>query len=503
MEPYFKTKPYDHQLECFNISKDKDVYAILLEQGLGKTKVVLDTVAYLIMNDEIKNGTPLINGLFIVAPNGVHSNWIRREIPAHLVEATNYKCLEFGSSKASTKKYQEKWKELLEHPGLAIFAMNIEALSSSKKAMNSALEFLTKRRCFMVIDESSRIKNPSSNRTKSAIKLGKKAFYRRVLTGTPVTQSPFDVFAQFMFLDSSLLGYSSFYAFKHDFGIFEKQTIKQGSGLRQYEELVKYKRLGHLQSLILPHSYRRTKKECLDIPDKIYQVANIQMSLEQRRLYNSMNEEGILEFEDFSVLAPSHIVKLIRLQQITGGFVPKDEGEGSPVGIPIEGPNPKLNYLMDAVENDYHGKTIIWAKFIFEIQIIVQALKQKFGSNAIVELHGRVKGENRDNSIDRFQDDLDCKFLVGQQQSGIGITLSSAQYVFYFSNPFSYEQRYQTEDRAHRIGTKHAVVYIDLVLENSVDERIREVLHRSRKIADKITGDSERLNEKVYNQSTL
>lgn len=487
MESYMKTEPYAHQSECLEISKDRASYAIFLEQGLGKTKVVLDNAAYLWFNEQIK-------GLLVVAPNGVHSNWVRREIPAHLSEDTDYLGFEYDAHKRKNKTYQRDWKEFLRHEGLVIMTVNIEALSSSKRAREDVQKFLKGRRCMMVVDESSRIKTPKSNRSKTVKRLGKLAPFRRILTGTPVTQSPFDLFSQFQFLDPSLLGFKSYFVFKHHYGVFEKGVGQRDGKMWQYETLLRYVRLDDLKKRIGPHSFRRTKLECLDLPEKIYQVVNLKLSPAQRNLYNRMDEHGILEFADFEVLAAQQITKLLRLQQITGGFISTENMD--PTGLvhceSIPGPNPKLNYLLETLEEECVGKTIIWARFRFEIALIVENLKLKYGQTSVVQLHGGVTGENREESVNRFQTDDSCRFLIGQQQSGIGITLHAAQYVFYYSNPFSYEQRYQSEDRAHRIGLKHPVVYIDLVMDETVDERVREVLRKSHATANIITGDNKR-----------
>jgi len=491
MEDYMVTEPYAHQTEALELSKDRRAYGLLLEQGLGKTKVILDNAAYLFYEDKIA-------GLLVFAPNGVHTNWIRRECPVHLTDGADPMLFAYDTVKRKNKSYQKLWKEFLRHEGLCVFAINIEALSTSINALKDAEKFLRSRKCMLVVDESSRIKTPKSKRTKNIIKLGRLAPYRRILTGTPVTQSPFDLFTQFKFLDADYLGFGSYYAFKHHYGIWETEVLVQNGQTRQFEKLVKHMRLDDLARRIKPHSFRRTKAECLDLPPKIYKTISLPMSPAQSKLYNRMDEHGILEFDNLEILAPHQITKLLRLQQITGGFIPSEEIDPTTQisGQAIPGPNPKLNFLIDAVTDDYHGKTIIWAKFRFEIDLIVQTLGEKFGHQSIVQIHGGVTGDARDNSVDRFQTDDTCRFLVGQQASGIGITLHAAETVFYYSNPFSYEQRYQSEDRAHRIGLKHPVVYIDLVVsygnEVSVDEKVRGILHKSRKIADKITGDSER-----------
>jgi len=483
-----KTEPYAHQQECFDLSKDQKSFAILLEQGLGKTKVALDTAAFLHDRGDI-------DGLLIVAPNGVHANWILREIPTHMPIENGYTSLLFRSDRIDSQKFKKAWDFLLDYRGLSILSVNVEAVSQSQNAFAVCEKFLKRRKCMMVVDESSRIKTPSATRTKKVIRLGRLAKYRRIMTGTPVTQSPFDLYSQFMFLDPGILGFTSFYTFKHHFGVWEKKVAHQGERLQQYEDLIRYVRLDELKRLVADSSFRRTKNECLDLPPKIYQVVPIRMSPAQEKLYKRLNEEGILEFDDLSLLAPNQLVRLIRLQQVTGGFVPNDEAnsEGKRTsgivqeGVPIPGPNPKLDYLMDALSEDYSGKSIVWARFRLEISAIAEALRKKFGYRSVAELHGGITGKDREESVDRFQSDPTCRFLIGQQQSGIGITLHAADNVFYFSNSFSYEQRYQSEDRAHRIGLDHSVVYVDLTMEGTVDEKVRQVLLSTKRVADSVT----------------
>jgi len=480
----FKTKPYEHQIECYNLMHNMLNYAILLEQGLGKTKIALDDAARLFF-------TGKIDGLLIIAPNGVHSNWSKIEIPIHLIDECDPFILEYSSSVARKKTFADKIKKCFKHEGLKVLVMNVEAFSTSKHAILLATSFLKEFDCCMVLDESSRIKTPKSKRTKNIMKLGKLAKYKRIMTGTPVTQSPFDVFSQFFFLDPKILGFYSFVTFKHHFGIFETEYINKGGKRWSYETLTKYVRLPELSNKIDPYSYRRTKKECLDLPDIIYQTVLLELTPQQKKLYNDMDEEGLCTFDDLDVIAPSQLVKLLRLQQITGGFL--SDGEDNLIPLEV---NPKLKYLIEAVKNDYIGKTIIWARFRFEIAMIVFALQNEFGHKAITEVHGGVIGSQRTENVATFQENDKCKFLIGQQQSGIGITLTKAEYIFYYSNPFSYEQRYQSEDRSHRIGTERPPTYIDLIMKDTVDERVVQVLKKSKRLADIVTGDKERLNDK-------
>ena len=485
-----KTKPYAHQLACLERSWSEIAFAIFLEQGLGKTKIALDTAAAL-----YRGG--LVNGLFVVAPNGVHSNWARREIPAHLSDECGATVAEWSAKACRSTRFESAWQKLLVCRGLAVFCLNVEGLSSGAAgpAAAHARAFLSRRRSIMVVDESSRIKTPSSRRTKQVIALGRHAAYRRIMTGTPVTQTPFDLYSQFGFLDPSILGFTSFYSFRHQYGVFEKRVARGATGnLWRYENLARYVRLEDLRRRVEPHLYRRTKDECLDIPDKIYQRIPVEMSAEQARLYRLMEEDGAIEIPDegFEVLAPLQIVRLMRCQQILGGFSPTATVEGVTKVVPLSGPNPKLERLVELAVEDYPGKTIVWARFRAEIDAIVTRFRREFGDGSVVEFHGGVNKDARVGAVDAFQDPKGPRFLVGQQASGIGVTLTAAQQVFYYSNSFSYEQRYQSEDRSHRIGLRHPVVYVDLEVAGTIDERIRDVLKASGERADAVTGDSER-----------
>lgn len=480
-----KINPYAHQTECLDRSWDLPFFAILLEQGLGKTKVALDTAVLL-------NKHRRVNRMLVLAPNGVHSNWIRREIPKHMPNNVLLTALEWDGG--HTKRFDKEFDALCNSHGLAIFAMNIEALSSSGGRGYAAAETFLRSGAgysLMVVDESSRIKTPSATRTKNVIKLGRLAEYRRILTGTPVTQSPFDLYSQFSFLKRGCLGFTSFGAFKCQYGIWKSEQGYRDGRTWQYKVLVNYVRLPDLIERVAPYSFRRTKPECLDLPEKIYVRMPVQLGKKARAAYNQMLEEGELVFDDFESLAPLQITRLLRCQQITGGFLPTGRIVGQEVEYvePFDESNPKMATLLDLTDDVYVGKTIIWARFRHEIAMIAASLRGRLpvSKDTVVELHGGVSREDRQKAIDSFQDPDGARFLVGQQAAGIGITLTAAEYVFYYSNSFSSDERRQTEDRVHRIGLHHPVVYIDLEAVGTVDERIREVLKSSADMASFIT----------------
>jgi SNF2 family DNA or RNA helicase len=485
--------PYRHQSECLGLMSHRTAFAVLMEQGLGKTKTVIDDAESLFREKKI-------TALLVVAPNGVHSNWVRQELPRHLTVPAQV--LEYNSGKKGQVGFKRDVLRLLRHDDpaprhLRILALNVEALSTGGYALELARRFLERYPTLMAVDESSRIKTPSAARTKRVLALGKHALYRRILTGTPITQTPFDFYAQFAFLDPGILGFNSYHAFRHRYGIWERQLAQRDGRAWRYETLVRYVNLDELVRRIAPHAYRRTKAECLDLPRKIYQVAYVEPTPLQRRLIARVLEHGVLEFDDFSELTPLQITRLLRVQQVLGGFSPSvDEAPARP----LPGPNPRLDTLVHlerrepvGLTEDHPGKMVVWARFRAEINAITHRLQETYGFGSTVEFHGGVTARDKVTNALRFQVDPHVRFLVGQQRSGVGVDLFAAETVTYYSNSFSYEERYQSEDRCHRIGLKHPVIYVDLVARDTVDERIRSVLHRSHRVATDLLDKRRRL----------
>ena len=293
----FKTKPFEHQRRAFYMSRDKESFALLMEQGTGKTKVIIDNAAYL------------------YAPNGVLRNWISNEIPAHMPDWCPYADTYYQSTN-NEKKQKEKFDSVISSEGkLKIYTFNVEAFVS-KKAVDLITKILISSNSMLVVDESSRIKTPGAKRTKLITKFGKYAKYRRILTGTPITKGPVDVFSQFKFLNQNILGYDSFYSFK------ARYCIMGGFENRQ---VVSYQNIDELTSKIEGHSYRVLKKDCLDLPPKIYQRYYVELSPKQKKLYSDLKKNFITELEGSSLSAPEAITRLLRLQQIICGWFPLED----------------------------------------------------------------------------------------------------------------------------------------------------------------------------------
>ena len=456
----FKTKPFDHQRKAFYMSRDKKAFALLMEQGTGKTKVIIDNAAYLYAKGEITS-------IVVIAPNGVHRNWLK-EIDIHMPDW----CIRnsFYYSSGMNKKRIEEYDAVLgSSECLKIFTFNVEAFTSPK-AIYYMQKILVSNKVMLVVDESSRIKRPGAKRTKIITKFGKQADFKRIMTGTPVTKGPEDVFSQLKFLDPQILGYDSFYSFRARYCVM---------GGFENKQIISYQNIDELTRNIEGHSFRVLKKDCLDLPAKIYQRHYVEMTAKQSKLYQTMKKSFVAELEGNMIEAPEAITRLLRLQQILCGWFPS---EGSVTQI--DDKNPRIEALKEIL-SDIDSKVIIWARFKADLRAIERAL-----GDLAVSYHGDVTSDAREVAVDRFQNDPTIRYFIGQPQSGgIGLTLTAADYAIYYSNSFDLEQRMQSEDRCHRIGTKNNVTYIDIETRKSVDSKIIKALREKKNLADVITKD--------------
>lgn len=491
----FKTRPFEHQLHAYKLSKDETLFALLMEQGTGKSKVVVDTTAYLW-------GLGRINGLVVIAPNGVHRNWILNEIPTHLHEQVKHRAAWY-SSNANAK--ERKALDDLFAPGdyLRILTINVEAFVSVK-AKELLKKFLRVFDCLMVVDESSRIKTIGAKRTKTIIELGKNAKYKRILTGTPVTNSPLDIYAQFKFLSDDILGTTSFYAFKARYAELLDadsklvRSIVAKSGAKMAPQIIatnadgtaRYKNLEELKSLIEPYSYRVLKTDCLDLPDKLYQRAYYELPAEHAKTYKLLAEKAKIEWAG-ETQKINKLQLIMRLQQVAHGYIPipLEHGGGFERVYADPESNPRIRCLLEAVE-EIDTPVLIWCRFKAEIADVVQALRKEYPTRRVVTYFGETSAEDRDEAVRGVQDGS-VKFFVGQPKSGgIGLTLTRASHVVYYSNDFSLEERLQSEDRAHRIGQQRNVTYIDIEALGTNDRKVVDALRMKKEIANLITGDA-------------
>ena len=470
MKYKFKTKPYAHQLTALEKSWNRENYAYFMEMGTGKTKVLIDNASMLYDKGKI-------DSLLIVAPKGVVGTWYNQELPTHLPNHIENVTVLWQAN--ITKKQQEKLETLFEiETAFHILIMNVEALSTSK-GVDFATKFLNSHRTMMAIDESTTIKNPKAKRTKNIMQLANLARYRRVMTGSPVTKNPLDLFTQCYFLDPYLLGHESYYSFRTRYAIMKTANIAG----RQIQLVSGFKNLGELSDKLKPFSYRVLKEDCLDLPDKIYMKRNINLTPEQLKVYNQMKKEALATLNGKTTSTVNALTQLMRLQQITCGHFTADDGSTQSIK------NNRITELMDVLE-EIEGKAIIWAHYQYDITNIIKEVVKVHGPGSIVDYYGLTPQDERQGNIKKFQDDPKCRFIVGTPATGgYGITLTAANTVIYYSNGYDLEKRLQSEDRAHRIGQKKSVTYVDLICDETVDEKIVKSLRKKINIASEVLGE--------------
>ncbi len=467
----FKTKPYEHQITALEKSWDKEEYGYFMEMGTGKSKVLVDNIAMLYDKGKI-------NAALIIAPKGVYRNWFSGEIPNHLPSHIDHKTVIWTAttSKAKDKEYQQLFK--IDYD-LHILIMNVEAFST-KKGLEFATKFLNCHNTIMAIDESTTIKTPTAKRTKAILTLGKLAKYRRILTGSPVTKSPLDLYTQCNFLHEELLGFNSYYTFRNRYATM----IDRNFGGRRVQIVGGYKRLDELSDSLKKFSYRVLKEDCLDLPEKVYIQREVELSDEQRQIYSTMKSAALAQLKGKMATAPHVLTQLMRLHQITCGHLKNDDDTITEIK------NNRMVELLDVLE-EVEGKVIIWANYVYDIKQIVKAISKKFGEDSIVQYYGAIPADVRQKNIENFQDPKsDARFFIGNPQTGgYGITLTAANNVIYYSNGYDLEKRLQSEDRAHRIGQQKSVTYVDFITPKTVDEKIVKALRKKMNIATEIMGE--------------
>ena len=469
----FKTKPYDHQIKALEKSWAQESYGLFMEMGTGKSKVLVDNIAMLYDRGAIR-------GALIVAPKGVYKNWDQIEFPVHMPEHVEYTKVLWEAN--ITKKKQFELDTLFNDKGdLKILIMNVEAFST-EKGLDFAHSFLNifLGRALIGIDESTTIKNPTAKRTKNILKLRNLAKYRRILTGSPVTKSPLDLYSQCEFLDPFHLGHSSYYSFSARYA----HMLDRNFGGRRVQIVGSYRRLDELSEKLEKFSYRVLKEECLDLPPKIYMRRTVELTSEQKKVYAQMKQMALAMLDDKVMSTVNVMTQLMRLHQVTCGHFKADDKTITHLK------NNRLDELMSLLD-EVEGKVIIWANYVEDIKKIVETLKKVYGDDSTVEYHGSVDSTLRQDNIAQFQQkNGPTRYFVGNAQTGgYGITLTAANTVVYYSNNYDLEKRLQSEDRAHRSGQTGSVTYVDLIAEGTIDEKIVKSLRSKINIANEIMGE--------------
>lgn len=489
-----KTKGMSQQITALQLMDGKWRYALFMEQGTGKTwSFLADAERY--------HERGKIDGMMVFAPNGVHTNWVLREIPAHMCAS---RVVGAAWRSGANKEQTRQMRKILEPSDkLRVMTMNYEALRGAG-ARAFAEEFLRSGRMIMVLDESQKIKNPTSDTTKQIMKLKPLAIARRIGSGTPMDK-PADIFSQMEFLGSGLLGTDNFRAFVAEFAVLanwkDPKTSSDYAFARQVQKNPRmgfaqviardedtgrpmYRDLDRLQKMVAKHSYRVLKKDCLDLPPKVYTNMYFELSPAQRAAYELMKEEFRIELENGEHTPVSALASLVKLQQITSGYVVVPGREEL---MRIDGTNPRIESLVEYAST-VKGKIIVWARFREEVRALAAALTE--AGWKVAEYHGDVKPADREKAIDGLQHGDITAFIGVQKAGGTGLTLTAAETTIYCSNEHSAIVRNQSEDRNHRKGTTGTVVYCDMVAVGTIDESIAKAHQWKTDLAGTILGDS-------------
>ena len=458
----YKTKPFEHQRNALKAGAREHYFAYFMQMGTGKTKVTIDNMSYLYVEDKIDT-------VVVVAPNSVYQNWLI-ELDIHC--SVNYHTY--------THKVDKKF--VYKDNVLNYYLINVEAFSHTK-GYKLIEKILDQRglKVAMVIDEATTIKNRTASRTKNLIKLGRGIKYKRILTGSPVTKSPLDLFAQCEFLQQGLLGHKSFYTFQARHAV-----LKQLSLPGQRSTMIPtgtYMNIDELEQKIKTFSFRVTKDECMDLPDKIYLKRDIILSTEQRHYYDQLKKHSRALLLNDMISFNNKLTEIIKLQQVCNGFVKTDSGDT------INMKDAKMQELHQVID-EHDGKVIIWSSFVHNIETIIKNLEDKFGKGSTVAIYGAVSVKDRNENVRKFQTNPKVRFFVGNPVTGgYGLNLTKATLVVYYNNSFNLEVRTQSEDRAHRHGQEKEVTYVDLIAKGTIDEFVVKSLVGKHKLSAQTLGE--------------
>lgn len=497
-----KTEPYDHQVTAFNRSVDDPYFALFMEQRTGKTKVEIDKAAYRFEHGEI-------TALLIVAMPGLaHLNWITDEMPVHLPDRIPRLCLAWDASRFNRKSYQAQLEELLHFKGLSILSVNGEAIITENFRRYLGKFLKARQRVQVTADETTLImKTPGTRRTKvmHAIGAQSQVKFKSILDGTPVGEGPLDLFAQCQFLAPGLLGHTSFFSYKNYFAEWEEGYDPRTG--KRFPKLKQYRNLSELSERLKKFSYRVLRRDCFDLPEKIYVPRHrFDLSKEQRRIYDELTETYQAEFSDgLAVTASNVLTRMLRQQQITSNYWPAVEGikicpacEGDgceacdglgslEVTLPSRRIDPDHHPRIETLEEQLllkpDDRNIIWCRFQHDVDDVMK-LCEKLGRTP-VQFDGRRNRQQKTEAKEAFQKKL-ASDLVGSARAGGRALKIAADSIHYYSNEFPLLVRLQSEDRAEFKGMEHGTGVHDYEAVDSVDEIIVEALRAKRSVVDYI-----------------
>lgn len=463
----FKTEPRPYQHKGLDMSWDKKAFAYYMDMGTGKTKTSIDLFAAYFIEGRIDR-------LLIVTKYSTRRNWVN-EFEIHAPIPVDAQILDTSKAERFHRWNTEPFE------GLKVLVVGTESFAAGGAALLAEKFVNTSIRSGMVVDEAHMIKTHSANRSKAVVKIGKGAEYKLIMTGTPIANAPMDLYMQFEFLDPNIIGVGDFYSFRNRYAVM---------GGYEGREVIGYQNMDELVELVSPYVYQVRKSEVLtELPPKVYEVREVKLNDEQKRLYKSIAKHNKAVTGDRGIAIKTVLERMLRLQEVCGGIItyennPTEFDRNKYEHCLIPGTNPKVEELL-AIAEEYEVSTIVWCRFIPEIQMVSAALRARYGHDAVVEIYGAIDEDQRDINVRQLFQNKKARFLVGNTATGgTGLNMTAAELVVYFSNSFSYIERDQSEDRAHRMGQTKSVLYIDLVAEGTVDQTIIEAVRGKKDVSE-------------------
>lgn len=442
----FKTEPMKHQRHALDFCWPRHVSALAMEMGTAKTFIAINTAAARWLAGKIKQ-------VLVLCPSSLVSTW-REEIEKHCPVPAHV-------AYSDVKPPEDR----------LLFAITtVEGMGISVNRFDEFTAYVRRHPTMAICDESSYIKEQKAARSQRVHLLGGAVPYRMILNGTLIGNNPLDIWSQFEFLDPKIIG-QPWQDFRARYTIFGGYNNAQTLGYRDVEELT---------DIIKPWTFMVKKSEVMkDLPPKLYEKRDVRPSPEQTKLIKAIRGKPLWvdlpELGDQAKIKSEMVLeRVLRLRQISSGFISYIEGTPEP-GVKLEAKikrldsSPKTDELVEVLRQSGE-KALVWCCFTEEVQAVTERLAQEFGPQSAVAFYGEMSDEERDAARHRFQDDPTCRYFVGNMAiGGMGLTLTAATLEVYHSNSFSYLQRAQSEDRAHRKGQHNAVTIVDLTMEGTAD----------------------------------
>ena len=465
----FNKPPMKHQLEALNQIWGNEEAALFMEMRTGKTFVAINWATALAMSGDVQ-------GMIVVTLSTVTFDW-EEQLNEHSPIPINQHTIKSGN-----KKRTQTWIDDKATEGFKVMVVGVEAFSQGN-AWEFVKKFAMTYKCMMIVDESSTIKNSTKIRSKRISDIGGICKYRGILTGTPITQGIEDLFGQFKFLNWSIIGIKSEFAYR------ARYCVMGGFEQRQ---VVGYRHIGEIMNNVKLYVYQISAKEAnANLPDKIFELRLVEPNATQKRLFKELGDKNLMatNIGDLFLETETVLERMIRYQQIAGGHFPYGNEDGGYDIVVIPETSPKLKAMMQDIEIlPKDAKIIIWSVFRPEIDLIVEALTKKYGLDSCAQFHGGVDKDQRKINVRRFQEYKECRFFVANKSASKGVELSAANTHLFYSRSFSYEDNIQAEARTSSAQQKaESILYIDYRINLKIDKQIYKAYSTKKGMADYVT----------------